>query len=1035
MEPEFEIIDISATGAAANDVWLAAVSRLGAVHGVPRSLVRPGTIGIAEHVERFRQSVRTGLRHPGFATETARFLTDLLFGVPEINVLFQRTRGVAAESGRPLLLRLMATPHSVAALPWELLLDPEQGPHRYLTLAPDVHVARLARARTYLVRTAPVSPPLKMLLILSSPLSDTSASGELMFDLYEEKRVLLQDLAPLERRGLIEIDVEDRPTVANLRTRIARERRGYNIVHYIGHGRPETLVLEDERGRSTLIEADKFNALLRTCLDLRLIVFSACQSAEPPECIGIPRPDDQGSDRQDAERDGSDGSANQRAWPALLSLADRCVRDACPVVIGMQAVLPFPTERLLARYFYQGLAAGRTIADAVTLARAAIYDDRMSGQGLLDWAVPSLFVGGEVPSRIIDPEIDPAPHARRRAPRPRREELRLDLVEGDREFLARYVELRQTVDFLAGRMKARCLWVVGPLGIGKTRLVGRALLDVDELVEYVLYVPLGRLLNGKPVQNLCNWVMELLGRRPDPPAIDAGLPYEERWERIIDAIVERPIAIVIDDLSRIRGQSGSALHKAIRRLVARDTKTRLLLVAEEVDDALVGNAPGFLMATVRLKHLGWEEVWQWIRRNRPVMTRFDSPTLIKFFPDLGPKLENWSRLAERVDETSASESELAVLVAQIVAERHAAQPVTVAAADSVPEASTSDGVAGGKTRIIARYQTGLRVAVSGPLLDGRHAEFAAALTEMAYQHNVSGWVSTNPIGDPLAPIATLLPIASPFDSTGSSTDARILKWLDHATAEEADIILVDFGRAAPDSAELYTTEFVTLEQRGALLLGVGSNNKQPTYPGWLPLVFSVGPLADNTIADYSHWDVARHKPDIFAPEHVRGTPLERAVANPEAHGASFAALHVLSAAVLILAADPTLKPREVRRVLLDSADPMVACQPKENVGKVSPKKRQRASAAGATRHHPLRLNIDAAIRQVRQRTLLAIAADTSPAQELTSLQGLSAATGFTLQDIKRIMENPASFMNAKDLAVLGAIVARAATVATLIPRD
>src|SRR5262249_42809987 len=161
MESDFEVIDISATGSSSNDVWLAAVSRLGAVHGVPRSLGTP----TVDHIARFRQSVRVGLRHPGYVEETASFLTELLFGVPEINALFSRTRGAAAEKGRAVLVRLMATPHSISSLPWELLLDPEKGPHRFLTLAPDVHVARLAKARTYLVQTAPIAPPLKMLLV------------------------------------------------------------------------------------------------------------------------------------------------------------------------------------------------------------------------------------------------------------------------------------------------------------------------------------------------------------------------------------------------------------------------------------------------------------------------------------------------------------------------------------------------------------------------------------------------------------------------------------------------------------------------------------------------------------------------------------------------------------------------------------------------------------------------------------------------------------------------------------------------------
>src|SRR5262249_28089780 len=155
------------------------------------------------------------------------------------------------------------------------------------------------------------------------------------------------------------------------------------------------------------------------------------------------------------------------------------------------------------------------------------------------------------------------------------------------------------------------------------------------------------------------------------------------------------------------------------------------------------------------------------------------------------------------------------------------------------------------------------------------------------------------------------------------------------------------------------------------------------YPGWLPLVFAVGPLANDRVANYSHWDAVWHKPDIFAPEIVRGTPLEYAVSNPNARGASLAALHVLAAAVLILAADPTLKPSEVRRVLLDSADPVVSRKPKKTAG-IAPGKQAvpvRGETAGieavVAPDYPLRLNIDAAIQRVRQRSLLTVARDQS----------------------------------------------------------
>jgi uridylate kinase len=78
----------------------------------------------------------------------------------------------------------------------------------------------------------------------------------------------------------------------------------------------------------------------------------------------------------------------------MLSTTDHCVRDASPAVVGMQAVLPFATEKLFTRFFYQSLTAGRSIADSLRLARLAVEGDDQVGGNLLDWAVPCLVVGG-----------------------------------------------------------------------------------------------------------------------------------------------------------------------------------------------------------------------------------------------------------------------------------------------------------------------------------------------------------------------------------------------------------------------------------------------------------------------------------------------------------------------------------------------------------------------------------------------------------------------------------------------------------------
>src|SRR5262249_55971756 len=133
-------------------------------------------------------------------------LRELVFSVDDVSLLFQRTRGAAAAAGRQILFRILAAPHRCAALPWELMYDPEVDTP--LTLTKDCHVVRLGRVRTYPLRKPALETPLRMLLVLSSP-RFLNAQQQLSFDVYEEKHQLLRELDPLIRKGLIEIAIED----------------------------------------------------------------------------------------------------------------------------------------------------------------------------------------------------------------------------------------------------------------------------------------------------------------------------------------------------------------------------------------------------------------------------------------------------------------------------------------------------------------------------------------------------------------------------------------------------------------------------------------------------------------------------------------------------------------------------------------------------------------------------------------------------------------------------------------------------------
>jgi len=139
----------------------------------------------------------------------------------------------------------------LSALPWELLPDPAAGRHEqvpYLALAPDTHVIRQARGRTYPMRTTLLEAPLNLLLVFSSPTPGAYEDDSLSFDIFEIKRNLLAELSILKRKGLLHVEVVDRPTADNLRQKIGAQSRGYHLFHYVGHAVPEGLILEDRAG-------------------------------------------------------------------------------------------------------------------------------------------------------------------------------------------------------------------------------------------------------------------------------------------------------------------------------------------------------------------------------------------------------------------------------------------------------------------------------------------------------------------------------------------------------------------------------------------------------------------------------------------------------------------------------------------------------------------------------------------------------------------------------------------------------------------
>lgn len=898
-----EVFDLSVLGAG-EYLWLSANSSQGSVYGIPRAVPSwdlPADVSTPS--EWLTQVVRgADPTAEGTARNIGAELSSLVFGVPDVVALFQQARGAAGRAGAQLLLRVLAAPDDIAAFPWEFLLDP-QNEGAFLTMARDVHVVRGGRSRTYPVRSDPIEPPLNMLIVLSSPLaSGTPGEAETPFDLYEERRALLEVLGPLEDRGLLTISVEDRPTVASIRERIAGQFRGFHLLHYLGHAQPVGLKLESPSGLGQLVDSSSFTALLQQMRDLQLAVFAGCETARAP------------------------GDPDTTEWPGPLSIADRCVRDACPSVIGMQAVLPFGTNRLFTRFFYRSLMAGQPVAEALRLSRLAIDGNPYSGGKLVNWSVPALFVGGSLPGPVIDPTVKAVPR-----PRPPRMVLRTDIRQHDGRFTSRLTEMREAIDLLCGRTPATMLEIVGLPGTGKSAFLDRLIEELDRDVMVLAFGARGLLADdsGKLLSDdekgaeaallgLCRKLSDLLRRSGRKPTAAGSRKPSAWWRLLLEDLAGGRMAVLIDDAGQFTngGLAGAAMLRALDELAQRRGGIRIAFTADGELPALTSRIPSNQVFRIELKALGWPEVWEWIFRNLPSLTRIGAATLMPHYNDLS-HLEQWEDLARRVeDRGGVTPEELDNLVRKVLqGDSPGAQSGTDSLASSM---ESSIPIFGGARPIdLDRTRRALRVAVAGLHTVGRDAQFSRAVTTFAADHAVSGRVASSS-QDPSAALAVLVSPPPPIDKkTGGMTRELIIDWLHATRLQAADIVVLDFGSPQPDREIEEVLTALASDDR--LVIAAGGNVAAPSYPAWYGTVLSVGAESHDTPMPYSPYFEADGKPDVYAPNQLEPNGLGSILADPSIQGTSLSALHAAAAAIVIWASDLTQTATDVRRALVENA--------------------------------------------------------------------------------------------------------------------
>lgn len=361
-----EYLDFEITTSGENPPYPVGVkSTLGSATG---SLVFPPDIGEkSARLEKIDCLGRPFYQKFGKALFKALFAGDVL-------EIYRAAFAQAKATGAGLRLRLSFSSTQLAALPWEMLFDPFQD--LFMAIDPATLLTRFTFAPQP-IRPLEVQPPLRILVIISSPKDAREKWGLDELDEAKERRGTHAALGQWKREGLVALSFTTQANMTYLRRRI-REFKPH-VVHYIGHGLIEkgtpSLLLKKGDGSGRFVDGETLKELFLRQDETRLVFLNACDTAQ---------------------------------------LAAGLVRRGVPGVIAMRYPLADEAAIALAREFYRCLAWGDPVDKALNEARRALYLDL--GPDLRDWATPILFLQAEdgalfsMPQRI-EREETPLPRS------------------------------------------------------------------------------------------------------------------------------------------------------------------------------------------------------------------------------------------------------------------------------------------------------------------------------------------------------------------------------------------------------------------------------------------------------------------------------------------------------------------------------------------------------------------------------------------------------------------------------------------------
>ncbi|MEM9219763.1 MAG: tetratricopeptide repeat protein [Cyanobacteria bacterium P01_F01_bin.150] len=264
------------------------------------------------------------------------------------------------------------------SLPWEILHD---GTGYVSQGGRGVRVRRRLpnRKRT---TTLDADLPIRVLLLSPRPELDEDGSGDVGYLDHRSSAMPLVQAVEHLGEGLVKVDILSPPTFPALKEALKRgqeENDPYEIVHFDGHGVYDrrvglgALCFEHPRDggklgqrRVELVYAGELATELRH-YGVPLMVLDACQTAQAKD-------------------------------DPKASVAAKLLEEGVGSVVAMSHTVLVETARRFVEAFYQALAQGKRVGDAMLAGQAKLYGDsyrfKIMGAGdlnLQDWFVPVLY--------------------------------------------------------------------------------------------------------------------------------------------------------------------------------------------------------------------------------------------------------------------------------------------------------------------------------------------------------------------------------------------------------------------------------------------------------------------------------------------------------------------------------------------------------------------------------------------------------------------------------------------------------------------